>query len=247
MIQFDRLKAGDDPDAGGRARSEPWRLPTPPGLRIRWRALFEDDQLNRSPILNISRLGTMSPNIGVGAPIPHVPGVEGTFGIGIEITASVDPVVEFSVLTPWGVGDGSLDDFLRELAQDSADDGEDPEVGLEEFVSYLSPHLPSTPPAGWEFGLSEAEREIPEAERVEVVVELRAPTRASSAFAIQMSAVDQPETLLSATDLLVVEVPEDGADARLLFGGDRGTGGTSISAELEPLRVPESELKMWSG
>jgi hypothetical protein len=184
----------------------------------------------------------MTPNIGVGVPIPHAPGVEGTFGIGIEITASVDPVVEFSVLTPWGVGDGSLDDFLRELAQDSADEGEDPEASLEEFVSYLGPHLPSTPPAGWEFGLSETEREIPEGERVEVVVELRAPTRASSAFAIQMRAVDQPETLLSATDLLVVEVPEDGADARLLFGGDPGAGGERISREHEPVRVPKSEL-----
>jgi hypothetical protein len=247
MIEFDRLKAGNDHDTGGSARSEPWRLPTPPGLRIRWRALFEDDQLNRSPILNISRLGTMSPNIGVGAPIPQVPGVEATFGISVEITASVDPVVEFSVLTPWGVGDGSLDDFLRELVQDSAGDGEDPEAGPDEFVSYLAPLLPSVAPAGWEFGLSEAEREIPEGERVEVVVELRAPTRASSAFAIQMRTVDQPETLLSATDLLVVEVPEDGADARLLVGGDPGAGGISISAGFEPGRIPESELKIWSG
>jgi hypothetical protein len=245
MIQFDRLKAGSDPDAGRPARSEPWRLPTPPGLRVRWRALFEDDQLNRSPVINISRLGTMSPNVGVGVPIPHVPGVQGTFGMGVEIFASVDPLVEISVMTPWGEGDGSLGDFLRELAQDSADEGEDPKASLEEFVSYLGPHLPSTPPGGWEFGVREPEREIPEGERVEIVVELRAPTRASSAFAIQMKAVDQPETLLSATDLLVVEVPEDGADARLLFGGDSGADGEHVPAalgeEFEPQRIPNLE------
>jgi hypothetical protein len=228
LIQFDRLKANTDPDSGGRARSELWRLPTPPGLRMWWRTLFEDDQLNRSPVLNISRCGTMTPNIGVGVPIPHAPGVKGTFGVGVEITASVDPVVEFSVLRPWGEGDESLDDYLRELAQDSADDGDDPEASLEEFVSYLGPHLPRRASEGWEFSVPEVEREIPEGEQVEVVVELRAPTRASSAFAVQMRAVDQPEALVSATDLLIVEVPEDRVDARLLFGGDSGEGGTLV-------------------
>lgn len=246
MIRVDRLNALGDSHSSSAARSEPWRLPTPPGLRICWRVLFEDDQLNRSPVINVSRLSTMRPNVGVGVPIPHAPGVEGTFGIGIEIIASVDPPVELSVLTPWGTGDRSLDDFLRELAQDSADSEEDPGGILEDFVSYLGPHLPDTQPTGWEFGLRETEREIPEGERVEILVELRAPTRASSAFAVQMRALDRPETLLSATDLLVIEVPEDGADARLLFGGGPGAGGKRVSTEAEPRRIPESDLPIWT-
>jgi hypothetical protein len=225
LIQFDRLEAHSNPDAEGRASSEPWRLPTPPGLRPRWRTLFEDDQLNRSPVIGISRLGTMTPNIGVGVPIPHAPGVEGTFGLGVEITASVDPLVQLSVLTPWGDGDESLDEFLLELAEDAADQREDPEAGLEQLVSYLGSHLPARAPEGWRFTVPEGEREIREGEPVEVVVELRAPTRGSSAFAVQMRAVDQPEALASATDLLIVEVPEDGADARLVFGGDVDDGG----------------------
>jgi hypothetical protein len=87
---------------------------------------------------------------------------------------------------------------------------------------------PSSPPDGWEFALRDSKREIPEGERVETLVELQAPTRASTAFAIQLRTLDQPEELLSATDLLVVEVPEDRAAATLLFGGDRGQGGEDV-------------------
>lgn len=222
VIQIDRLKAGIDHAA---ARSEPWRLPTPPGARIRWRAFFEDDQLNRSPIINISRLGKIIPNAGASVRIPHVPVAEGTLGIGFEITASVDPLVELSVLTPWGDGGAeSLDEYLYELAQDSLDEDDDPAATLDELVSYLAPHLPNRAPEGWEFRVPDPQRDIPEGEPVEMLVELQAPTRASCAFAIQMRAVDHPD-LMAASDLLVVEVPEDRADARLLFGGGSGEGG----------------------
>jgi hypothetical protein len=228
MVEVERLEAIQAADGTRRARSEPWTVPTPPGMRISWRLLFDDDQLHRSPVLHISRLGKMTPTIGAGIPIPPV---ELNAGVGLDIITSVDPLVELTVLTPWADGDLSLDGYIRELAEDAADKGEDPDASIEDFVSYLAPHLPKRAPAGWEFSVLERIREIPEGERVETAVRLRAPTRASTAFAVQMRTLDHPEQLVSATDLLVIEVPEDRAPATFLFGSDRGEDGEDALAD----------------
>lgn len=230
LIAVDKLKAYDDADGSMRARSEPWTLPTP-GRRIKWRLTFEDDQLHPSPLIHVSRLGTMSPTIGAGVPIPHVPGAEATLGIGIEIVASVDPVVEFSVLTPWGEGDEDLRGFLYDLAADSTNEGEDPEATARDLFAYLAPHLPTEQPDGWEFAMRTPRLELPEGERVATLVELRAPTRASTAFAVQMRTPDEPDDLVSVSDLLVIEVPDDPAQASLLFGDDDGRGELRIKDE----------------
>jgi hypothetical protein len=158
----------------------------------------------------------------------------------MDILMSVDPLLELSVMTPWQEGPEGLDDLLYELAADSAESGEDVAGTVEELRTYLAPHLPSQPPAGWEFNVPTRRLDLAAGERAEVEIRLRAPTPGSTVFAVQMKAVDgQEEGLTSASDILVVEVPTDPSQASLLFVDDDGQGSPRVKGEV-------SELADWT-
>ena len=204
LIELDQLAIranGAEP-----LRSDPWTLPTP-GRRLKWRVLFEDEYLHQSAILHVSRLGMIKPNLGPNIAIPGVPGVQAAFAIEFELQSAIDPVVELSVMTPWGNDDEDLRPYLYELAEDACDKNENPEIAADELRAYLGPHLPADPHAGWEFRVSEPRLELQAGERKTVSVELHAGARGSTAFAVQMVAADNPE-LATASDLLIIDVPD---------------------------------------
>jgi hypothetical protein len=237
FIQIDSLRASESGGGPDSARSEAWTLPTP-GRRIKWRLRFDDDQLHRSPVLHVSRLGTISAGLApkAKAGIPHGPSAEvSVVEIRAEIVASVDPVVDLFVMTPWGQKDEDLYGILDEFAADSTEEGEDPGGTREALTAYLGPHLPDEPPKGWEFTLPTSEVKLAEGERAEVVVQLRAPTPGSTAFAIQMRTVDQAEPDASVSDVFIVEVPSDPANASLLFASDDDGDEPSLQGDLAEL------------
>jgi hypothetical protein len=231
LIEIDRLPA--EVVKPSKARSEPWTLRTP-GHRLKWRLLFSDDQLHHSPVLHVSRVGTVRPSAGLAATLPHVPVVGPTLEMEMEIVASIDPLIDLSVMTPWGQGGADMREFLFELAADSTETGDDPGATAELLTSYLQPHLQR--PDGWEFSLSRPQLNLGEGERAEFVVRLYAPTPGSAAFAIRMTAVDQPGPNESTSDLLIVEVPDNAGNAALLFADDDNGGEPRIQGSVDELR-----------
>jgi hypothetical protein len=182
-----------------RAQGGPWALRTP-GYRLRWHLFFEDDLLNRSGELDISRLGTLGPS--VGAALDPV-----TFQVEVPITAAIDPLVTISVMTPWGEGQDDFDQYLAELAEAAADAGDDTDETIGALRKYLGHYLPSDAPEGWEFDLERDEFELEEGESATVRITVQAPT--PGAFAVQMTATVDGEELIVASDPMVVQVPED--------------------------------------
>jgi hypothetical protein len=223
------------------AQGGPWVLRTP-GYRLKWHVFFEDDLLNRSAELDISRLGTFGPSIG--AAVDPV-----TFRIEVPITAAIDPLVTISIRTPWGESKDDFDQYIGELAEDAADTGDDIEATFGALREYLGRYLPSEAPEGWEFAMERNEFELEEGESAIVQITVHAPTPGATAFAIQMTAMIDGEEMIVASDPMVVQVPEDWRYASLLFGGDDDAGGGSEFgvARRDPIRpavefIPASEL-----
>jgi hypothetical protein len=210
----DRLPAhgaGQDP-----MWSDTWTLPARPGRRSTWRLLFEDDLLHQSPVLHVSRLGSITLKSEVEARVPVVPGPSARYSREVTAIAAVDPLVDVSVMTPWGDGADDFSSYLHELATDASDDGEDPEAVAEAFREYLAPHLPSEPPLGWQFRLSHPQLQLQAGEPADIRIELDAPNPGSTAFAIQMIATDTPDELAAASDLFIVEKTTHDEPAGLL-------------------------------
>jgi hypothetical protein len=187
LIHVARLPADEPANRPNSARSEPWQLPTP-GHRLKWRLLFDDDQLHRSSILHVSRLGTVTPSLTSKASIPHV-GEVGLFEIGLEVVASVDPTVELTVMTPWGREGEDLRELLYEVAADAVDEEDDPGELTEALGNYLRPHLPGQPPPGWEFSLPRSRLQLAEGQRDQVALRLRAPTPPVAGSPVSLSGV----------------------------------------------------------
>jgi hypothetical protein len=235
LIQIDRLHADEPAERPASARSQPWQLPTP-GRRLKWRMIFDDDQLHRSPTLHVSRLGTITPSLAPKVGIPHV-GEVGVFEIGVEVVASVDPTVELTILTPWDKRNGDLRELLYDVAADGVGEGEDfPEI-TDVMLNYLKPHLPDEPPPGWEFSLSTSQLELAEGERRWIAMRLRAPTAGSAALAIQMRALDTPD-LETVSDVFIIEVPAGSANPSFLFATEDPPAPPALHGDL-------SELASW--
>jgi hypothetical protein len=209
------------------ARSDRWRIPPPPH-RLKWRLLFEDDRLNRSPILPVSRLGSID-NAGGGF-------AGASLSLGFKVITAIDPRLRLSLVTPWGEGDESLHGHLRELEEDEA---EEPEEANGAMLEYMERFLPSEPPAGWEFSVTPDALELDEGGSAHVTVEIQFPTPGVTAFALQM-AVEGEEELAAVSDVLAVEVPEDLQHASLLFADD-DQGGPGAENMLSGVRVVDVE------
>jgi hypothetical protein len=173
--------------------------------------LFEDDLQHQSPVLRVSRLTSIE----LTAAPPSVAG--DTLSAKTTIAPAVDPVLGLSVLTPWGSGHEALDPYLYELAESACDEGESAQETAWALREYLRPHLPTNPPAGWQFRLSEPQLELDAGETSTVTVELTTPSAGSAAFAIQAVAAGTPEPLAGASDVFVVEKQDD-QPPRLLIG-----------------------------
>lgn len=218
VVVVDRLKArgaGSDP-----MWSDTWTLPTPPGRRTSRRLLFEDDLLHQSPVLRVSRLGSIGLRPGLDACLPVVPGLSATFSIDASIIVAVDPLLDLSVMTPWGEGADDLSGYLYELAVEASDDDENPETVFEDLKAYLGAHLPSERPPGWEFRVRHRRVELRAGQRADITVEVDAPNPGSVAFAIQMIAIDSPDGIAAGSDLFIVEKPPDEAPSLLCGDGD---------------------------
>lgn len=213
------------------AQAGPWVLRSP-GRRLKWRVFFEDDQLGRSEELHVSRLGAIGPSTGV-AIGPFV------FGINTQITAAVDPVVQLSVMTPWGGDEDDFSQYINELAEDATEDGEDSEETLGALREYLERYLPSDPPEGWEFVIEQDEFELEEGESTSIQILVQAPTAGATAFAVQMTGEVEGERVTVASDPMVIHVPEDWRHATLLFGGDSDAGGGSARKPVDYGEIAE--------
>lgn len=225
-VVLDRLAAHSD-------GSEPywtdlWRLRTP-DHRLKWRLSFEDNYQNWSSTIAVSRIGTVSPNIGPTLPVPGAPGVGVTIAIEVETIVSVDPVLDVAVLTPWGTGDNDLRAYLEDVAADAADEGEDVGTVAADLREYLGEYLPIDPPRGWEIRLSNDRLELDEGQSALVRVELDAPTPGATALAVQMIVegvegdTTDPEPSgwrTIASDPILVRVPPDPADVPTIEGLD---------------------------
>ena len=204
-----------------------WVLPTP-GRRIKWRLFFVDGTWRQSEELHDSRLGRFTPSVGIseGATV----NVEGDF------IAAIDPVVQLSVITPWGEGEDDFREYVHELAADVADEAEElPEV-LEMLLAFFGSWMPTDAPEGWSFEVEQPEFELAESERVRIRVQVEAPTAGTTVFALQMKAIVDDEPVAVVSDPMVIYKPEDGTQADLVFGGDDEDGG---SEEEEPASVED--------
>ncbi|MFZ1993931.1 MAG: hypothetical protein WAU75_07470, partial [Solirubrobacteraceae bacterium] len=193
-----------------------------------------------SPILHVSKLATISlglgPKVKVG-PIPGGPSLEGGIvEMKATIITSVDPEVNLSVMTPWAQNaDDNLREYLHELAADSTEEGEDSGQLEEELIAYLTPNLPEQAPGGWQFTLPTSQLSLRDGERAEVSVQLRAPTPGSAAFAIQVTEQGRAEPNSVVSDVVIIEVPEDPANASLLYASDDSGAEPSLQGDLGEL------------
>jgi len=243
LIKVDSLPVNRPGDGPSSSRTEPWQLPVPSFPRLKWRLLFADDKLHSSPFLHVSKLAdvnlSLAPKAKVGT-IPGGPSVDvGVIDIKATVITSVDPAIHLSVMTPWAQDtDANLWEFLHELAADSTEEGEDPAQLEEELITYLRPHLPEQAPGGWEFILPTSHLRLGDGERAEVSVQLRAPTRGSTAFALQVAEEGRGEPNAVVSDVVIIEVPEDPTKVSLLFASDDATLELSLQGDL-------SELVSW--
>jgi hypothetical protein len=175
------------------------------GLRIHAPLWGDDGVGNRTSIIYASQLGgfQFGPNVtiaGIGGGLGHV-----------DFTASVDPEVEFSLLSPWNPPgtNGSLADLLGEIAVDTARGVEEsPEEVQAALIEQLGWALPPEPPPGWELYIPESRRFVDEGQTVRVEVNFVTPTPGRTALAIQAEAVGAPG-LVAASEVFVLEVDND--------------------------------------
>jgi hypothetical protein len=221
-----RIKPGAEK---GEAMAGPWALRTP-GRRLKWRLFFEDGSGNSSEELHVSRLGELrSLKLGV---------LETGFKIDFRFIAAIDPLVQLTVLMPWGEGKGDLHPFLRELADDVRGEGEGSDASLASLSEYLSEYLPAEQPPGWRLKANRTEFDLDEGEAAHFSIQIEAPTPGAAAFVLQMTAKVDGELLMVASDPLVVRVPEDGSQQAELLGDDDLSGGGSELDEPKQVKEP---------
>jgi hypothetical protein len=217
------------PAGNGEGEAGPWVLRTP-GRRLKWRLFFEDGKGNNSEEIHVSRLGRFR-SLGLTAS-------EGGLVVDGDLTAAIDPHIELSILTPWGAEEADLQPFLRELADDVRSPEESNTESLASLTQFLGEFLPDAPLPGWRFEVEPETLDLDEGESASFRIRVETPSPGATVFAVQMAAKIEGESVMVASDPLVVRAPEDGSHPVELLGDDNLSGDDSEDA---PGQIQERE------
>jgi len=190
---------------GSSARSDTYLLPSP-GLRIRERLEFEDDQGNHTGQLYVSSFGGISGVTVLGT------GLEG------EYVSAADPTVRFTVLVPWGTGPNNLRAHAQAVADELTQQSQEEEAGLgKAFMDFCGQYLDEAA-RGWKFDITPEVADVGENESVRFQVTVGNPEPSATALAIRVTDTQNPEAYVI-SDIIVVERTRAG-ELSLLFGTD---------------------------
>jgi hypothetical protein len=191
--------------------SQPWIVPTT-GRRHEMPVYAFDRFRNESYRITANSVASVrvGPNI-------TIAGNGGSIG-DVTTVASVDPVIDFTILLPWateagqpiqGIVEEMADVLYQDFALDEAT-GQAPES----LYGYVAWAMPPEPPRGWSIDLAVSRASLDAGESLTFGIRFRTPTPGASAFAIQATAdIDGSiETVVS--DLMVIEAHD--ADTVLL-------------------------------
>jgi hypothetical protein len=183
--------------------SQPWIVPIP--RRHHAMPVYAVDSLgNQSYAIKASSVASIAI-----APTITIAGSGGSLG-EVKVVASVDPVIDFTVLLPWETG---LQNILDEMAEELyVDFGLIEATGRERASLYdhVAWAMAPEPPSGWWIDLAVPRASLDAGERLTFGIKFRTPTLGVSAFAIQAAATIDGEVETVVSDVMVIESDGDG-------------------------------------
>ena len=190
------------PETDTSVRSQPW-IVLGTGKRFNMPVRAFDRFGNESYRITANSVASVrvGPNI-------NIAGTGGSFG-DVTVVASVDPVIDFTILLPWATEDsqpiqGIVEEMADVLYQDF-DLAEAKGSAPESLYGYVARAMPPEPPQGWTIDLAESRASLNAGESLTFGIRFRTPTPGASAFAIQATADIGGSIQTVVSDLMVIE------------------------------------------
>jgi hypothetical protein len=192
-------------------QSDPaWSLPAPTGPRMRAIYVFRNEHGVESPQLIAHRRGVLRfPPSSIEGSVANVfkIGMKGNGDARGGYIGSVDPTIRLKVLLPW---ESEGRNALLAYVADQVTGGDiDPSSVVSAFQELYGHLLPTEAPEGWTFRTPEPFCvSEPGAVDVEIGVEARSPGR--TLLAVEADDKDSPDEDIVCSELLDLEVTEEG-------------------------------------